>query len=469
MSGDRRSDDEGTNSEGTNGGGPNDAGVDETDVSETSGRTVAGDDAPRVAVVGAGITGLSLTHVLADRGVDVVTYEASDEVGGVVRSLTVDGRVLELGPQRLRLTDQLRTMVADLGIADEVVTADDDLPLYVYADGSLREVPRSPSAFVRTDLLSWPQKIRLFAEPLTDPITPEESAERAFVRKFGAGAYRNLIGPLFGGTYGSNPARMPAKYALEPIRRLEAREGSLLRPGLRRLVRAGGETPPPATFDSGLQRLPEALAEAHADLVELETPVTAVEADDDGYVVRTADGSTAVDRVVLTTPAAATADLVAGLDAESATALRELNYNPLALVHLGSDVDAEGFGYQVERSQPMRTLGVTWNASLFDRDGVYTAFMGGMWDPDAVERSEGELGETAVREFRRVMGEDVDAEVLHVEKIPDAFPAWDESWAARERIDLPAGVTLATNYVGRMGLPSRVREANRLGRELTGE
>ena len=426
------------------------------------------DDAPRVGVVGAGVTGLSLTHALAGRGVDVVTFEATDEAGGVVRSREVDGRVVELGPQRLRLTDGLRTMVADLGVADEVVTADDDLPLYVYADGRLREVPRSLSAFVRTDLLSWPQKLRLLGEPLTGPIDEAESAEAAFVRKFGAGAYANLVGPIFGGTYGSDPARMPAKYALKPLMRLEARDGSLLGPALSRLVFSRSETPPPATFRTGLQRLPEALAEAHADAIRFETPVVAVEAaDGEGFVLRSDDGETGVDRVVLTTPAPAAADVVEGMAPESAAALRELDYNPLVLVHLESDADAEGFGYQVRRSEPMRTLGVTWNASLFDRDGVYTVFMGGMHDPGAVERSDAELGETAVREFERVMGES--AEVLNVAKIPDAFPAWDESWAARERIDLPEGVTLATNYVGRMGLPSRVREANRLAREFAVE
>lgn len=450
-------------------------------------------DGPRVAVVGAGITGLSLTHALAERGVDSVVYEATNEVGGVVRSREMDGRVLELGPQRLRLTDAIRAMVTDLDIADEVLTADDDLPLYVYAGGKLREVPRSLKAFYRTDLLSWPAKLRLLAEPLTGAIDPEESAEEAFVRKFGREAYTNLVGPIFGGTYGSDPARMPAKHALQPLMRLEKRDGSLLRPALSRLVFDDDETPPPASFASGLQRLPEALAEEHADRLRLETPVTGIERAGDGersvaadaeettatgatadggdtageWLVHTENGTQRVERVVLTTPADATADVVEGVDPESAAALREFNYNPLVLVHLHSDAVADGFGYQVRRTEPLRTLGVTWNASLFDRDGVYTAFMGGMHDPGALERDPAELGETAAAEFEEVMG--VEATVLNVERIPQAFPAWDESWAASERVDLPEGITLATNYTGRMGLPSRVREGRKLAGELSSQ
>jgi Protoporphyrinogen oxidase len=232
---------------------------------------------PRVAVIGAGITGLSLTHALAERGVESATYEATDEVGGVVQSEKIDGHVLEIGPQRLRLTDAIRAMVTDLDIADELVTAADDLPLLVYADGKLREVPRSPKAFLRTDLLSWQAKLRLLAEPLTSDIDPEEPAERAFVRKFGTETYTNLISPIFGGTYGSDPAQMPAKYALKPIMGLEKRDGNLLRPALSRIFFDDGETPPPATFKSGLQRLPEALAERYEDRVRMETPVTEIE------------------------------------------------------------------------------------------------------------------------------------------------------------------------------------------------
>ena len=440
----------------------------------TDGDDEAGDDAgtgPSVAIVGGGITGLSTLHALTERGVDAVAYEATDEVGGVLRSREIEDKLLEVGPQRLRMTDAIRAMVTDLDIADEVITADDDLPLFVYADGKLREVPRSLSALRRTNLLSPTAKLRLLAEPLTGDIDPNESAQDAFVRKFGTEAYTNLISPIFGGTYGSDPALMPAKHALKPIMGLESKKGSLLRAALSRLVFSEDETPPPASFESGLQRLPEALAEEHADRLDRETPVTEIErvgsADDTEWVVHTEDDTRRVDHVVLTTPADTTADIVEGVDADSAAALREFNYNPLVLVHLESPARADGFGYQVRRTEPLRTLGVTWNTSLFDRDGVYTVFMGGMHDPEAVERDDETLGETAVSEFRRVMG--VDADVLNVERMPRAFPAWDDSWDASERVNLPDGITLATNYTGRMGLPSRVREARRLAGELAEE
>ena len=145
----------------------------------------------RVGVVGAGITGLALTHHLAERGVDAVTFEATDRPGGVIRTGHVDGAVLEWGPQRLRLTDPVRDLVDAAGIAGEVIRADPDLPMYVHANGDLGEVPLSVRAFLRTDLLSIRGKLRVLAEPLTAPGRPEETAAVLF--KIGRASCRERV------------------------------------------------------------------------------------------------------------------------------------------------------------------------------------------------------------------------------------------------------------------------------------
>lgn len=52
----------------------------------------------RVAVVGAGISGLVSAYVLAKAGVHVVVYEAEEYLGGHAKTVTVDDGVdLDLG------------------------------------------------------------------------------------------------------------------------------------------------------------------------------------------------------------------------------------------------------------------------------------------------------------------------------------------------------------------------------------
>jgi len=417
----------------------------------------------RVGIVGAGITGLALAHHLAERDVDAVTFEATDHPGGVIRTGHEEGRVLEWGPQRLRLTDPVRELVGAAGIEAEVIRADPDLPMYVYADGRLGEVPLSVPAFLTTDLLSVRGKLRVLAEPLTAPGRENETAAGLFARKFGREAYENVIGPLFGGVYASDPAAMPARHSLSGLLRLESESGSLLRAALSRLR---ADRAPAASFGDGMARLPEALAARHEDRIRFDTPVESVTRSGNGgeYRIETADGAEYVDHVVLTTPADVTAGIVADLVPESAAALARLHYNPLAMVYLHAETDARGLGYQVRREEGLHTLGVSWNASAFDRDGVYTAFLGGMDEPELVDRPDGELGRIASEEFEAVMG--AGAEPIAVNRWERGFPAYDHSWGALDRVDPPEGVHLATNYTARMGVPSRVREARELAEQL---
>jgi monoamine oxidase len=52
---------------------------------------------PTVAIVGAGISGLTAAHRLHEKGVDVQVYEARDRVGGRIFSVKVDNHITELG------------------------------------------------------------------------------------------------------------------------------------------------------------------------------------------------------------------------------------------------------------------------------------------------------------------------------------------------------------------------------------
>jgi len=435
-----------------------------------------------VGIVGGGITGLATHHYLRESGVESVVFEADDEPGGVVRSEEVEGRVLDFGPQRTRFTPTIRELVESLGLESELRRAADP-PLYVYRDGKLRLVPQSPREAVTTDLLSWRGKARALLEPLTGPArTGEgggasgsesdggsksddggESVEEFLTRKFGSEVARYYFGPLYGGLYGSHPDEMPVEYSLSKALEKAGIEGSVLTSVVRKLL-DGRENPPIVSFDAGLQRLPEALAAAHDDGVRLGTPVREIRREGDEFVVNADDGETRVDRLVVTTPADVTADLLADLAPDSAAALRELHYNPQVVVHLVAEADLTGAGYQVQYDEQFRTLGTTWNDSLLDRDGVYTCYLGGSRNPELVERSDDELGSLAAAEFEEITG--TSARAISVHRLRRGMPAYDRSWAALERLSVPEGIRLCTNYTARAGLPGRIREAEQTAEEL---
>lgn len=416
----------------------------------------------RIAIVGGGISGLALLHELRRREADAVVLEAADEPGGVMRSVRREGRLLDLGPQRTRLVPSVERLIQELGLEDDLVRARAGLPLFVWRGGRLREVPRSLGELVQTDLLSPVGKLRVLAEPFTGPQRPGESAGEYFRRSFGEEAYRVLLGPLFGGIYGSDPDDMPVRHSLaELLEEFGVRRSALLAVlgGWKR----GREAPAAVSFRDGMQTLPRALARAHADRVRLSAAVTEIERRGEGWALRTSAGDVTARVVVLACPADRAAALIRTAAPEASERLDRLVYNRLAVVHLHSRAPLDGYGFQVAFCDDFAIRGVTWNASLFGREGVYTAYMGGARAPDALARSDAELGETAAREFETVTGRP--AEPLLVSRT--RIPAFDRSWDALDGLPLPEGLRLCASYLSRPGITGRLKQAARLARELT--
>jgi oxygen-dependent protoporphyrinogen oxidase len=415
-----------------------------------------------IAVVGAGVTGLCLSHALSARGVEHVVLEAADRPGGVIRSLTTHGLILEAGPQRMRLTPDLVNLIASLGIEDQVLQAEPGLPLFVYRDGRLRPVPFSFAELVRTDLLSPPAKLRALCEPFTSPARPDESVANFFRRRFGDEAYLHLLGPLFGGLYASDPADMLVRHALAPLlRELRAHRSIVLR-----LIRRGLSSTTvaaAASFRNGMQVLTDGLYHAVSERVRLNTPVRAVTARGEGYSLELDNENLHARQVVITCAAQAAAGLLQSVMRDAA-ALAGLHYNHFAMVFLQSDCNLRGMGYQTSLGERLETRGVTFNHALFGetRRAVNTVFVGGARNPDAVGRSDQQLGELAAAEFRMVTN--CTGELLHVERV--SVPAWDRSWSVLDGVRPPPGLHFCANWLSRIGIPGRLAAARRLAAQL---
>jgi oxygen-dependent protoporphyrinogen oxidase len=413
-----------------------------------------------IVIIGGGISGLALGRELAARGADFTLLEASARVGGVIRSARVDGHLLDWGPQRARLTRAMSELIAAVGIADQVVTARPGLDLFVYRRGRLRRVPFSVGAFLASDIVGPAAKARAALEPLTVGADPSESVATYFTRKFGRELYETLIGPLYGGLYGSDPADMVVGLSLMHV----LREFGVGRSLVLKLLSGGGRivTPPACSFRDGMETLPSALAASLGSRVRRAAPVQALKRSGAGWDVVTSSETINASAVVLAVPAAAAARLLEPLAPEPARRIASLRYNPLGVVHLRAETALEGMGFQVSFAEPLALRGVTYNDSLFGRTGVYTAYLGGGVRPDVVRLDDAALARLAVEEFGRCTG--YDAAPLAVER--EAMPAWDRSWSALEGLELPAGIHLTTNWESRPGLPGRLARGRALAAEL---
>ena len=70
-----------------------------------------------VAIIGAGITGLTAAFCLQRKGIPVTVYEASDRVGGAIQSLRAEGYLAEFGPNTiLETSPKIGQLVRDAGL-----------------------------------------------------------------------------------------------------------------------------------------------------------------------------------------------------------------------------------------------------------------------------------------------------------------------------------------------------------------
>lgn len=410
-----------------------------------------------VGIVGAGITGLALHHYLHEADVRSVVFESESEPGGVIKQTTHEGHLLELGPQRTRLAPAVVELIDRFGLGDKLVT-DDTAPLYIYHAGKLRRVPKCPREALTTDLVSWRGKLRALLEPFTAPPRPRETVADFLTRSFGSEVADRIAGPLYGSLYGSHPDEMYVEYSLSNALERAGVSRSVLLAAAKAL--ATGYSPPAVvTFTDGMQTLPSTIYEEYADTIHLNAPVTDVTAAERGFDLETPRRTAPVDTVIFSTPAGATAALLDGVDAESARSLGQLNYNPFAVVHLFSDAELEGAGYQVPFTEPYKTLGVTSTARLRDWDGIYTCFLGGGKAPDLVKRSDPFLKALAADEFDAITGHT--SRPLHVHRLRPGMPAYDTTWTALDGVEPPDGVWLCANYAARAGIPGRITDARR--------
>lgn len=73
----------------------------------------------RIAIVGAGISGLVCAHRLAARGHRVVVFEAGEAVGGRMRTVVREGLAVDVGANLLLANyDRLHALAAEIGIAE---------------------------------------------------------------------------------------------------------------------------------------------------------------------------------------------------------------------------------------------------------------------------------------------------------------------------------------------------------------
>lgn len=456
--------------------------------------------APRVVIVGGGISGLAAARAAvetareAGAGLEVVVLERDPAVGGKARTRRRDGWLVEGGPAGfLDDPDTAPTMhrlIAAAAMDAQVIQASDAARRrFIARNGRAREVKPNPVRLVTAGVLSAAGAARLLVEPFIRPrtATEDESVFDFASRRIGRQAAERLVAPMMLGIFAGDARRISLHGAFPRLAALERDHGSLVRGMLaRRRESRGGPAGPAGTltsFREGMQSLAHGLAARGGFAVRTGTTVHGLDrADGGGWRVRTWEQPEPLhaDAVVLSCEAWAAAELLAPHAPTVATTLGGFVYPPVIAVSLGYGPETlgrfpRGFGCLVPRGEGIRSLGCVWDSALFEARApaghvLVRVLLGGAVDDSIDSLSDEEALETARADVEGLFApgaRPVTCEVVRwsraIPQYPVGHPALvDQVSAGIARLP---GISLAGNALRGVAFAKAATEGWRRGEE----
>lgn len=263
----------------------------------------------RIVVIGGGMGGLVAALECAKVGLPVTLLEASDRLGGVVRSAELDGVTVDVGAESFAVRGgSVAELVNELGLADAVVSpaaggawvaglpGGGAAPL---PTGGMLGIPANIWADDVRRIIGWRGVWRAYVDRLRPPLTiGHERSLGALVRgRMGAAVLDRLVAPVTSGVYSARPDDIDVDLAAPGLNTALTRTGSLS--GAVAQLRGDAATTPGAAvrgLAGGMTRLVDALRARLEELgveVRLNTPAQAIVQEDDQWVVETSGDDSA--------------------------------------------------------------------------------------------------------------------------------------------------------------------------------
>ena len=410
----------------------------------------------RIIIIGGGVAGLGAAYKVrraASEGHDVefVLLEKDPRLGGKILTEIVPdpaGKgsfIVDGGPDCFLTEKPTCHRIAKLmGIFDEELPTDDSRrKTWILSRGKLHQMPDgvmmfAPTKFVpfaTTGLFSWPGKIRMAMDLLIPrkKVGPgefnDETLESFVVRRMGRECLDRLAEPLVGGVHASDPATMSLAATFPRLLDMEQTYGSLMKAfiAIRRKVEEmrrkyptkPGEKPRTffTSFAKGMQQMTDRMAEvAGQGSIRKGTAVSSLQrTGNNGWEARFSDHSTvAGDAIISATESWAAEPLIRPHDKAIADALAGIQASSSATIsfafneaEVGFDLNA--FGVLCPLVEGRALMAATYSSTKWPGRApagkmLLRGFVGGPHNQEVMKRTDEEIMQIVLAEFRNILG-----------------------------------------------------------------
>ncbi|WP_346855949.1 protoporphyrinogen oxidase [uncultured Draconibacterium sp.] len=453
---------------------------------------VNNNDKKNIAVIGAGLTGLTTAFYLKRHGFNVRVFEKSDRAGGVIQTHSENGFVFESGPntgsmsrgEAAELFEDLKDDCS-LEIADESAKA-----RWIWLNNRWHTIPSGLIGGITTPLFSFADKLRLLGEPFRKKGTnPEETIAEMVRRRMGKTFLRNAIDPFISGVYSGDPEKLVTKYAIPKLYELEQNFGSFIGGTIKKSKEPKSELDKKASKEvfsasGGLENLIKALVKhIGEENISLNCEnLSAKYAENKGYTLEGDD--TVYSNVISTIGAYNLERVFSFLPAEKLAKINQLEYAKVTQVTLGfkkwKGIPIQSFGGLVPSAEKRDVLGILLLSSFLKNrapkgGALLSVFLGGVRKPQFIDFSDEEIVKLVEKEVVAMMGlKEFNPDLVKIFRYKHAIPQY--SFESKDKLEAISsleeefpGLILAGNIRDGIGMADRIKQGRRIADQLAAQ
>ncbi|MDP2752047.1 MAG: protoporphyrinogen oxidase [Rhodocyclaceae bacterium] len=429
-----------------------------------------------IAVLGAGISGLTAAHTLQRLGHRVIVLDRRATPGGRIFTSHQDGFLAEHGPNSM-ISPAIgaESLIESLGLTHERIDKGDEVRhRYLVRQGRAQALSLNPLRFFSSKFFSLRGRARLLAEPFIQRGPQDESIADFVRRRFGQELLDYVFDPLVGGLYAGDPNRLSMAALLPRLKQLEMQYGSVIR-GVVAKALAGIEPrfdPRKRqlfSFRQGMTTLAQRLAASLGSSLRSGIRVEAlIPLANGGFQLKLHDchrdytSTLHAKNVVIALPAYAAARLLTPFAPDVACGLSGIEHPPLAVVALGFHRrqvahPLDGLGVLTPTIEQRNVLGFLFSSTLFsgrapDNHVLLTAYVGGARQPALAQLPRNELIALVRAEAQDLLGVCGEPVFENLRYWPQSLPQPDLGHAARiealRNLELEyPGLAITGNYI----------------------
>jgi len=439
----------------------------------------------RVAIIGAGLTGLTTAYYLKKAGVEFDVFENSDSIGGVIKTKIKNSFVYETGPNTGTISNvETVELFENLKNDFEPEVADEKAAKrLILKNNSWVPLPSGLAAGVTTNLFTLKDKFRLLGEPFRKSgSNPDETVAELVKRRMGASFLHYAVDPFISGIYAGNPEMLITKYALPKLYRLEQDYGSFIGGAIKK----GKE--PKTTIEKkvtkkifsakgGLSKLIDALAvNIGSENIHTSKEVT----------IKHSDGLYEIENkkfthVVSTVNAGTLNKILPYIDNYELKPIVAMRYAKVVEISLGfnnwNGMDLNAFGGLLPAMENKNILGILFMSTLFKgrapkNGAMITIFTGGIKKQELVTLPQPELLELLKPELKQLLNLDsFNPDLIEFSYHNNAIAQYEagskERLEAIEKIEKKHNnLFLAGSIRNGVGMADRIKQATGIATEI---